>query len=60
MSNDSTVPVSINFETGETLSTLQFYVDDIVKIIRSLDQKKTHGLEIPVYKKDGQQLKTNY
>ena len=60
MSNDSTVPVSINFETRETLSTLQFYVDDIVKIIRSLDQNKTHGLEIPVYKKDGQQLKTNY
>ena len=60
MSNDSTIPVSINFETGEALSTLQFYVDDIVKIIRSLDQNKNHGLEIPVYKKDGQQLKTNY
>ena len=60
MSHDSTVPVSINFETGETLSTLQFYVDDIVKIIRSLDKNKTHDLEIPVYKKDGQQLKTSY
>ena len=60
VSNGSTVPVSINFETRETLSTLQFYVDDIVKIIKSLDQNKAHGLEIPVSKKDGQQLKTNY
>ena len=43
ISNDSTVPVSINFETREKLSSLEFCVDDIVKIIRSLDQNKAHG-----------------
>ena len=43
LSNNSTVPVRINFETRERLSSLEFYVDDIVKIIRSLDQKKAHG-----------------
>ena len=34
ISNDSTVPVSINFETMERLSSSEFRVDDIVKIIR--------------------------
>ena len=43
ISNDSTVPVNINFETRERLSSLEFCVDDIVKIIRSLDQNKAHG-----------------
>ena len=32
ISNDSIVPVSINFETREKLSSLEFCVDDIVKI----------------------------
>ena len=43
MSNDSTVPVNINLETRERLSSLKFCVDDIVKIIRSLDLNKAHG-----------------
>ena len=43
ISNDSTIPVSINFVTRERLSSLEFCVDDIVKIIRSLDQNKPHG-----------------
>ena len=37
ISNDSTVPANINFQTRERLSSFEFYVDDIVKIIRSLD-----------------------
>ena len=43
ISNDSTVPLNINFETRERLSCLGFCVDDIAKIIRSLDQNKAHG-----------------
>ena len=40
---DNTVPASINFETKERLSSLEFFVDDIVKIFRSLDQNKGHA-----------------
>ena len=43
ISNDSTVLVNINFEIRERLSSLEFCVDDIVKIIRLLDQNKAHG-----------------
>ena len=43
ITNDSTVPVSINSETRERLSSLEFSVNDIVKVIRSLDQNKAHG-----------------
>ena len=43
ISNDSIVSVSINFVTRERLSSSEFCVDDIVKIIRSLDQNKAHG-----------------
>ena len=43
ISNNSTVPVNINFETRERLSSMEFCLDDSVKIIRSLDQDKTHG-----------------
>ena len=43
ISNNSTVPVNINFDTRERLSSMEFCVDDIVKIIRSLDQNKAHG-----------------
>ena len=43
ISNDSTVLVNINFETRERLSSLEFCVDDIVKIIRSLDQNIAYG-----------------
>ena len=42
ISNDSIVPVSINFETREKLSSLEFCVDDIVKIMRLLDQNKAY------------------
>ena len=35
----------INFVTRERLSSLEFYVDDIVKTITSLDQNKVHGLD---------------
>ena len=43
LSNDSTVPGDINFETRERLLSLEFCVDDIVKIIRSFDQNKAHS-----------------
>ena len=43
ISNNSIVPASINFETRERRPSLEFYVDDIVKIIRSLDQNKAHS-----------------
>ena len=43
ISNGSTIPVCINFETRERRSSLEFCADDIVKIIRSLDQNKAHG-----------------
>ena len=43
ISNDSTVPLNINFETRERLSSLESCVDVIVKIIRSLDQNEAHG-----------------
>ena len=33
-------PVSMKFETREKLSSLEFGVDDIVKIMRLLDQNK--------------------
>ena len=42
ISNGSTVFVNINFETRERLSSLEFCVDDIVKIIRSSDLNKAH------------------
>ena len=43
ISDDSTAPVKINFETRERLLSLEFCVDDIVKIIRSFDQNKAHS-----------------
>ena len=43
ISNDSTVPLNINFETRERLSSLEFCGDDIVKIIRSFNKNKAHG-----------------
>ena len=32
-----------NSETKEILLSLEFFVDDVVKLIRSLDQTKAHG-----------------
>ena len=43
LSKDRTVPVNINFEARERLSSLQLCVYDIVKIIRPLDQNEAHG-----------------
>lgn len=42
ISNNSTVLVSINFETPEKLSTLELCVDDNVKIIISLEPNKAN------------------
>ena len=42
ISNDSTVPVNINFKTREKLSSLDFCVNDILNIVRSLDLNKAH------------------
>ena len=36
------IPLSKNFETQERLSSLEFCVGDILKIIRSVDQNKYH------------------
>ena len=43
ISNDNTVPASIDFESRKRLSSLEFCIDDIAKIIRQLDQNKAHG-----------------
>ena len=43
ISKDSTVPVSVSFVTRERLSSFEFYFDDIVKIVRSLDKSKARG-----------------
>ena len=40
ISNDSTNPVNINSETRDKLSSLEYCINDIVKINRSLDQNK--------------------
>ena len=42
ISNDSTNPVNISSETRDKLSSTEFCIDDIVKIIRSLNQNKAH------------------
>ena len=41
--NDSFIPPNITFATEQKLSTLEFYTDDIVKIIKTLDPNKAHG-----------------
>ena len=51
--NDSFIPPNITFATEQKLSTLEFYRDDIVKIVKSLDPKKAHGYDersIPMIK----------
>ena len=40
--NKSTVSIRTNFEIRKKLSSLDFCVDDIAKIIGSLDQSKAH------------------
>lgn len=49
ISNDRTVSASINLGTREGLSSLEFCSDDIVKIIRSLDQNTAYdNVEISI------------
>ena len=41
--NGSQIPDAVSFETNERLSSIDFSDDDIIKIIRSLDENKAHG-----------------
>ena len=61
ISNDSTGPVNINFETREILSYLEFCVDDVVKIIRSfsMHDKTLCLLNIETIASDFQKLSRN-
>ena len=46
VSNDSKLPLTLtkkNTHTHESLSTINFSTDDILKIIRNLDPNKAHG-----------------
>ena len=42
-SNNSELPVTLTRKTHESLSTIDFSTDDILKIIRNLDPNKAHG-----------------
>ena len=46
VSNNSELPVILTRETHESLSTINFSTDDILKIIRSLDPNKAHGYDM--------------
>ena len=41
--NDSKLPSHLNFKTDYRLSTVNFSIDDIVKILQNLDPNKAHG-----------------
>ena len=43
VSNNSELPVILTRKTHESLSTIDFSTDDILKIIRNLDLNKAHG-----------------
>ena len=43
VSNNSELPVTLTRKTHESLSTIDFSTDDILKIIRNLDPDKSHG-----------------
>ena len=43
VSNNSELPATCTNKTHESLSTINFSTDDIVKIIRNLDPNKAHG-----------------
>ena len=43
VNNDSSIPPDITFATAQKLYTLEFCMDDIVKIIKSLDPNKARG-----------------
>ena len=60
ISNDSTVPVSINFVTMERLSSLEFCVDDIAKIIFNTHDKTLCLLNIETITSDFQELSHHF
>ena len=41
--NGSSIPPNITFATEQKLSTFEFCLDDIIKIIKLLDANKAHG-----------------
>ena len=41
--NDSKLPSYLNYKTENRLSTVNFSIDDIAKILQNLDPKKVHG-----------------
>ena len=41
--NGSSIPPNITFATEQKLSTFEFCIDDIIKIIKSLNRNKAHG-----------------
>ena len=41
--NDSKLPSYLNYNTDNRLSTVNFSIDDIAKIIQNLDPNKAHG-----------------
>ena len=43
LSNNSDILVILTRKTHESLSTIDFSTDDILKIIRNLDPNKVHG-----------------
>ena len=43
VSNNSELPVTLTRKAHESLSTIDFSTDDILKIIRNLDPNKAHG-----------------
>ena len=46
VSNNSELPATRTKKTQESLSTINFSTDDILKIIRNLDPNKAHGHDI--------------
>ena len=43
LNNNSSLPSSLDLETEATLMSINFFDNDILKIIRSLDINKAHG-----------------
>ena len=41
--NDSKLPSYLNYKTDNYLSNVNFSIDDIAKILQSLDPNKAHG-----------------
>ena len=41
--NDSKLPSHLNYKTDNSLSAVNFSIDDITKILQNLDPNKAHG-----------------